>query len=56
MTVLTNILCIKLQALYHNEERNREVIILKLMVISKNQAHLITLTVGHKKLIHLEVK
>lgn len=53
MTILTNILCIELQSLYHNEERHREVISLKLMVISKNQPHFQTLTVGHDKLRHL---
>lgn len=53
MTILTNILSIELQALFHNEESHWEVIILKWMVISKNQAHFKTLTVKYKKLIHL---
>lgn len=53
MAILTNILCVELQALYHNEERHGEVTIMKLMVISKNQAHFKILTFEHKKLIHV---
>lgn len=53
MAILTNILCVELQALYHNEERHGEVTIMKLMVISKNLAHFKILTFEHKKLIHV---
>lgn len=56
MAILTHIPYIELQSLYHNEKSDGEVTIMKLMVISENQAHFQTLTVGHKKLIYLVKK